>query len=160
MSNSYLSTMLEKLTLTLFVMEVSLSSGMSFAEEVPILRPSSRDIRIEQPLASVRIQYVTDRVEREKIKRSFQTELSAYGSAKIVSCDVIVEVSQIETNGDILAARDSSYGASCEVSSKGRQLSLLMCDFPMVGKFTVTGTGTVTLEWFAQFIRTNCPAGG
>jgi hypothetical protein len=138
---------------------MSLLGGISFAEGV---RASNTplDIKIEQPLASVRIQYVTDQIERERIMRSFQSELSKYGSAKIVSCDPIVEVSQIETNGDVLAGKDSSYGASCEVRSKGRDLSLSMCDFPMVGKFTVTGSGGIDLEWFSQFIRTNCPAGG
>src|SRR5450830_2001623 len=158
MTNSY-PAKIKKLNLILLFAGMFLLRDISFAEGVQASN-LPLDIKIEQPLASVRIQNVTDYVEKERITRSFQSELSKYGSAKIVSCDSIVEVSQIETNGNVLAGKDRSYGASCEVSSKGRRLSLLMCDFPLVGKFTVTGTGDTTLMWFSQFIRTNCPAGG
>jgi len=124
--------------------------------------PASVIIQVESAPAKVTLREVTDPVERETVRKSFQQELAHMGSTGVLSsCDRIVQVDRIDEPGNLMiSGRDYSYGASCTLKVGQANLSLLICNDVMIGKFTVTGSGSHTREWFAHFIRENCPPGG
>lgn len=95
------------------------------------------------------------------VKNHFQEQLKRIGSTgRIVSCDPVVEMQGINTFQGEESFTPASIAAACKVRIDGRSIEVIMCDFPMVGKFSTASSGYLDLDWFAGFITANCPAGG
>ncbi len=95
------------------------------------------------------------------VKEHFQKRLEHYGSTALIeSCDPVVEMQGINTFQGMESLTPVAFAAACQVHVRGRMIEIIMCDFPMVGKFSTASSGSLDLEWFASFISANCPAGG
>jgi hypothetical protein len=114
--------------------------------------------------ATAIVREVTDAQELERIRNDLQRELIRLGSTgQLTDCDHVIEVDSIHEAGHdegLAAGHDWSYGAACNLRLTSRNLQFFMCNDTMVGKFTMTSSGTPERRWLVRFIRENCPPGG
>ena len=105
--------------------------------------------------STISITDVTDRTHISYIVSHFQHQLSRlHFDSSIIACDHVVELREASVG------RDYSYGANCTVGNGSQQLSVLMCNDNLVGKFTLGESGSRTREGIGRFIQNNCPPGG
>lgn len=102
-----------------------------------------------------KLHYLTDSALTEELISGFNQGLNATGrTQEISSCQRILEVEQVRTKG--YSRSYKSYGAICQVGKE----SLMLCDYPMVGKFTLSQSFTSNTSELVNFTLTNCPLGG
>jgi len=101
------------------------------------------------------LNYVTDDRAIDELITTFNEQLTRSGwNVRVTSCERVLEVNQVNLSGP--GRTYSSYSAICNLGNG----SPLVCDFPIVGKFSLTTSYTSSTIEMAKFALNNCPLGG